>query len=910
MGAPPVVEKTNLLLGDQIKKARRAGLDLSRMLVCCQICDNVWGQKAHPILDYIQDHVNTREHTKVLVPWLMSHPNQRYQDMLTIPPANHSGEKRRSLEENLKGAYFCEICEVPAGYNKKDCKKHLKNDLHIKKMLKMVGQLQPQTAVNQNDEPTELRDVEYILVAQRLPKLTRDKDRFKTFPCQTCAVAANDVAQLTFDNWVEHMSTQFHMSILYDWLARCKAPAALPYRHMLNFKPYEIKEKEKPHFFCEICSKRVEHVDELIQKHLESDKHKAKFYELKQRIDQALSGGPVTRILPDEDMMDTYPDDIDMDWRHPDDIRRAEMEEAKRRLEEDQRRQMEEQARQQKLDQQQQHQQMEQQQKLEQRRQEQRSREAELRDLREQEMQLLREQREKNLLTEKEFEDQQCKLMLKQQKMEVKQNSAVAPENAPLQFRNGQQQMSMDNQSMPMNNQQMPMNNQQMPMNNQQMPMNNQQMPMNNQQIPMNNQQMPMNYQQMPMNNQQMPMNNQQMPMNNQQMPMNNQQMPMNSQQMPMNNQQKQINNMQMPTSQQIRPNQQLSINQKQSPNQQMPMNQHMGPNQQMPMNQQMGPNQQMPMNQQMGPNQQMPMNQQMGPNQQMPMNQQMGPNQQMPINQQMGLNQQMPINQQMGPNQQMPNQRMPMGQQMPMNQPMAMNAQQMPMNMLRMPMNQQMGQQRVMNPQQMSMNMGMPFNQMQPLNQQQMMPNQQRMPFNKLLPPNQSMGQNKNTHMSQKASPAKNPNASNSSNVDDSPSRKENNMQQSKSGNAENDSLVDKTQKKSSKKKLPPARVANPNTELLRQLNLDYAKEINASKPEKGDPRKPGDAGASGTDNIDTPKAGETSGKPKDAAMVKSHIPRNRGPHTYVLFPQRLEILATLSEFPLDAYCEVSTCL
>jgi len=26
-------------------------------------------------------------------------------------------------------------------------------------------------------------------------------------------VAANDVAQLTFDNWVEHMSTQFHMSV-------------------------------------------------------------------------------------------------------------------------------------------------------------------------------------------------------------------------------------------------------------------------------------------------------------------------------------------------------------------------------------------------------------------------------------------------------------------------------------------------------------------------------------------------------------------------------------------------------------------------------------------------------------------------------------------------------------------------
>ena len=47
---------------------------------------------------------------------------------------------------------------------------------------------------------------------------------------QVCAVAANDLGDLCFDNWIEHISTPFHMSVLYDWMARVKSPGAVHYQ--------------------------------------------------------------------------------------------------------------------------------------------------------------------------------------------------------------------------------------------------------------------------------------------------------------------------------------------------------------------------------------------------------------------------------------------------------------------------------------------------------------------------------------------------------------------------------------------------------------------------------------------------------------------------------------------------------
>ena len=43
-------------------------------------------------------------------------------------------------------------------------------------------------------------------------------------------MAANDLGDLCFDNWIEHISTPFHMSVLYDWMARVKSPGAVHYQ--------------------------------------------------------------------------------------------------------------------------------------------------------------------------------------------------------------------------------------------------------------------------------------------------------------------------------------------------------------------------------------------------------------------------------------------------------------------------------------------------------------------------------------------------------------------------------------------------------------------------------------------------------------------------------------------------------
>ncbi|XP_067948019.1 uncharacterized protein [Watersipora subatra] len=311
-------ERNNLLFMDQLRKAKRGGMDVRNMLIFCEVCDDVWGEKAHPVNDYVTHHVSSPDHCKGLIGWLDVHPNKRYQEMLTVPPHKPRCDAKKSapLKEKLKYAYFCEVCEVPAGYCKKVYFQHMKLKSHLDKMVSLINTIKPQPSGAKKVE--ELKDAEYLLVPQRLPDLTREKNRLKRFPCQICSVAANDVGELTFDNWLGHMTTQFHMSILYDWLARCKAVAAVPYQKVMMFKGHTVAEKKDPHYFCEICLKRVKHEDEQYKRHLQSSKHLKNSKALTDEVNKALSGGPVTRILEEEKKsIDVYYDDIDEEWLHP-----------------------------------------------------------------------------------------------------------------------------------------------------------------------------------------------------------------------------------------------------------------------------------------------------------------------------------------------------------------------------------------------------------------------------------------------------------------------------------------------------------------------------------------------------------------------------------------------------------------